>query len=111
MYLGYITSAFKVSSGRSATDPHADWERKIAPRVKVRLVDELRNVKPSLVPIGGNKVGGIKHFHSLAPEAQKHGVAIGDLRGLINSGYYSQIDEAKTQFADIAKEIIKRANL
>jgi cellulose biosynthesis protein BcsQ len=26
-YLGYITSAFKVNSGRTAANPHADWER------------------------------------------------------------------------------------
>jgi cellulose biosynthesis protein BcsQ len=30
-YLGYVTSAFKVNSGRNAANPHADWERKIAP--------------------------------------------------------------------------------
>jgi cellulose biosynthesis protein BcsQ len=33
-YLGYITSAFKVNSGRNAADPHAEWESKIAPRVR-----------------------------------------------------------------------------
>ena len=32
-YLGYITSAFKVNSGRNAANPHTEWENKIAPRV------------------------------------------------------------------------------
>jgi cellulose biosynthesis protein BcsQ len=110
-YIGYITSAFKVNSGRNASDPHADWERKIAPRVKLRVIDELKAVNPSLVPAGGNKVGGIKHFHSLAPEAQKQGVGIGELRGLVNSGHYAQVDEARIQFAAIAHEIAKRAGI
>jgi cellulose biosynthesis protein BcsQ len=110
-YLGYITSAFKVNSGRNATDPHADWERKIAPRVKLRVVDELRTVNHSLVPSGGAKIGGVKHFHSLAPEAQKYGVGIAELKGLVNSGHYGQIDEADRQFRDLAKEIIKRTGI
>lgn len=110
-YLGYITSAFKVNSGRNATDPHADWERKIAPRVKLRVVDELKAVNASLIPHSGNKVGGVKHFHSLAPEAQKHGVAIGDLRGLVNSGHYGQVDEAEKQFNALANEIIRRTGI
>jgi cellulose biosynthesis protein BcsQ len=111
IYLGYITSAFKVNSGRNASDPHADWERKIAPRVSRCVVDELRNIDTSLVPHGGNKVGGVKHFHSLAPQAQKHGVAIGDLRGLVDSGYYIQVDEAKSQFSELAREIERRSGI
>lgn len=110
-YLGYITSAFKVNAGRNATDPHADWERKIAPRVKLRVVDELRAVDQVLVRSGGNKVGGVKHFHSLAPEAQKYGVGIANLKGLVNSGHYGQIEEAERQFNDLAKEIIKRTGI
>ena len=35
VYLGYITSAYKVASGRSATRPHEYWEAKIAPRVHI----------------------------------------------------------------------------
>lgn len=31
VFLGYITSAYKVSSGRAATRPHDFWEAKIAP--------------------------------------------------------------------------------
>lgn len=111
-YLGYITSAFKVNAGRNATDPHAEWERKIAPRVRDRIIKELEAIDASLVPQGGvNKVGSVKHFHSLAPEAQKNGVAIGSLRGLVNSGHYPQVDGAKAEFAQIARELVKRTGI
>jgi len=110
-FLGYITSAYKVQIGRKATDPHADWEKRIAPRVRDRIVDDLRGVDNSLVPTGGNKLGGIKNFHSLAAEAQKFGVAIGKLRGRVNSGNYPQIDEAYSEFQQLAHEIIKRAGI
>jgi cellulose biosynthesis protein BcsQ len=110
-FLGYITSAYKVQSGRSATNPHADWEKRIAPRVRDRIVDDLRRVDPSLIPAGGNKLGAIKNFHSLAAEAQKYGVAIGKLRGLVNPGNYAQIDEAYTEFQQLAHEIIKRIDI
>jgi cellulose biosynthesis protein BcsQ len=111
-YLGYIASAFKVSTGRTAADPHADWESKIAPRVRNRIVEDIAAVDPNLVPQGGSyKLGGIKHFHSLAPAAQAVGIAIGDLRGHVNTGQYHQVDEAKDEFAALTKEIIRRADL
>jgi len=110
-FLGYITSAFKVNSGRNAANPHAEWEARIAPRVRDRIVKELEAVDPALVLGGPNKLGGVKHFHSLAPEAQAHGVAIGALRGFVNPGHYSQVDEAAREFASLAKEIIKRTGI
>jgi hypothetical protein len=110
--MGYITSAFKVNSGRNASNPHADWEKKIAPRVRDRIIKDLAAISAKLVPQGGvNKVGGVKHFHSLAAEAQKHGVSIGSLRGLVNPGHYAQVDEANTEFAAIAGEIIRRTGI
>lgn len=110
-YLGYITSAFKVNSGRNAANPHAEWESKIAPRVRDRIVKELELLDTTLVPQGANKLGGVKHFHSLAPEAQKHGVAIGALRGIVNPGHYPQVDEAASEFSHLAKEVIKRTGI
>lgn len=110
-FLGYITSAYKVNTGRAAANPHADWERRIAPRVRDSLVADLRAVDPALVPTGGNKVGGIKHFQSLAAEAQRHGLAIGKLRGYVNAGHYPSVDEAGVQFADVASEIVRRVGL
>jgi cellulose biosynthesis protein BcsQ len=110
-FMGYVTSAFKVNAGRSAANPHEDWERRIAPRVRDRIVNDLRAVDPSLVPQGGNKLGAIKHFHSLAPAAQKHGVAIGKLRGLVNPGHYTQVAEAATEFTQLATEIATRAGI
>ena len=110
-YLGYITSAFKVNTGRNAANPHDDWEKKIAPRVRDRIIEDLRAVDPGLLPHGGNKLGGIKHYQSLAASAQTHGVAIGKLRGLVNPGHTGAISDARTDFADLAKEIIKRAGI
>jgi hypothetical protein len=107
-FLGYVTSAYKVNAGRNAANPHADWERRIAPRVRDRIVNDLRAVGEDLVPEGANKIGAVKHFHSLAPEAQKHGVAIGKLRGLVNSGHYPTVDDAAVQFRQLAEEIARR---
>lgn len=110
-YLGYVSSAFKVSSGLRKANPHTYWEAKIAPRVKHRLVDELRAVDPSLILPHPNKLGDVKHFHSLAASAQDVGIPIGKLRGHVNSGHYPQVAEAAAEFAALAKEIVKRASL
>ncbi len=110
-FMGYVTSAFKVNSGRNAANPHADWEKRIAPRVRDRVVEPLRAFDVKLTPSAGNKIGAIKHFQSLAPEAQKHSVAIGKLRGLVNPGHYGSVDEAATEFSQLANEIIRRAGL
>ena len=110
-YLGYITSSYKVSSGRQATRPHEYWEGKIAPRVSSRIVEDIRKEDASLVPEGGNKLGEIKNFHSLAPRAQELGLAIGKLRGQVNPGYYQQVDEAGEEFRLLAREIARRIGL
>lgn len=111
-FAGYITSAYKINSGRNASDPHADWEKKIAPRVRERIIKDLQSYDPALVPqSGGYKIGGVKNFHSLAPEAQKHGLAIGALRGITNSGNNPSVKEANTVFNDIAKEIGTRIGM
>jgi cellulose biosynthesis protein BcsQ len=108
VYLGYITSAYKVASGRLATRPHDYWEARIAPRVRDRIIEDLKKVDQALVPFGSNKVGAIKNFHSLAPQAQSLGLPIGKLRGNVNPGYYAQVDEAKVEFEQLAREIAKR---
>lgn len=111
IYLGYITSAYKVASGRAATRPHEYWEAKIAPRVRDRIVADLRKVDPSLVPHGSNKIGAIKNFQSLAPQAQSSGVAIGKLRGHVNPGCNAQVEEAASEFDHLARELLKRMGL
>ncbi len=111
-YMGYITSAFKVNAGRNAANPHAEWERKIGPRVRDRIIHELAAINPELVPtVGANKLGGVKHFHSLAPEAQRRGLAIGQLRGYVNAGHYGQVDEARSEFSALAREIVRRTGI
>lgn len=111
VYLGYITSAYKVSSGRNSTRPHEYWEGKIAPRVRDRVADVLRAVNPAIVPFHANKLASIKDFHSLAPQAQEYGLAIGKLRGMVNSGYNSQVAEAADEFNGLSREIRKRMGI
>ena len=111
-YAGYITSAYKVRQGRAAANPHADWERRIAPRVRDTIVAELRPNHPDLLPAGGsNKVGGVKHFQSVAADAQKFGLPIGMLRGHINTGHNKTIEEAAAVFNTLGVEIIRRCQL
>lgn len=111
VYLGYITSAFKVNAGRNAANPHAEWEAKIAPRVRDRIAKDLAAIDPALIPAGGNKLGGVKNFHNLAPAAQKYGVALGALGGFVNPGHTAQITEARDEFVALAREITRRAGL
>jgi hypothetical protein len=73
--------------------------------------DDLRKVDPALVPFESNKVGAIKNFQSLAPQAQHHGVPIGGLKGKVNPGYYSQVEEAGSEFDQLAREVAKRMKL
>lgn len=112
VYLGYITSAYKVSSGRAATRPHDYWEGKIAPRVQARVIADLRKEDTALVPFASTaKIAAIKDFHSLAPQAQAAGLAIGKLKGQVNSGYYAQVQEAAEEFESLAREVVKRMGL
>jgi hypothetical protein len=110
-FLGYVTSAYKVKKGRSAASPHADWEAKIAPRVRHQVVEALRRIDPMLASTGGNKLGGVKHFQSLPSEAQKHGIAIGKLHGKVNGGHNVTLNEARDEFAELAREIVKRTGV
>jgi cellulose biosynthesis protein BcsQ len=110
-YLGYITSAYKVSSGRVPTRPHEFWEKKIAPRVRESIVEVLRKTHPQLVPHVSNKIAAIKDFHSLAPQAQTKGLAMGKLKGSINPGYYPQVEEAAAEFEDLGQELLQRMKI
>lgn len=107
-YLGYVTSAYKVGRGAKATEAHTGWEKNIGPRVRYRVIDTLRKANEALATPGASKLGGIRNFHTLAPEAQRHGVAIGKLRGLVNSGQNDHVEEARDEFSTLARELIKR---
>ena len=76
-----------------------------------RVVNVLRGIDPVLVTNTQHKLGDVKHFQSLAPSAQEHGVAISQLRGLVNPGYNSTIDEAISQFSTLANTIRSRAGI
>jgi cellulose biosynthesis protein BcsQ len=112
IYLGYVTSAFKVSSGAKKANPHQLWENKIASRVSRKVIDELKKVNAHCILEGhGNKIGDVKHFHSLAAKAQEVGLAIGSLKGHVNPGHVAQVQEANTEFLALAKEIVKRSGI
>ena len=110
-YLGYITSAYKVGRGAAAAQAHTGWEKDIGPRVRYRVIDVLHKANPKLATPGAGKLGGIKNYHSLAPEAQRHGVAIGKLRGIANAGQNEHIDDAKQEFSTLASEILRRIGI
>jgi cellulose biosynthesis protein BcsQ len=66
-YLGYVASAFKVSSGARKANPHSYWEAKIAPRVTRRVVGELEAVDKDLILSFPNKLGDVKHVRQAKP--------------------------------------------
>jgi len=111
-YLGYVTSAFKTSTGTKKANPHQVWENKIASRVNRKVIDELKKVNPHCVLEGhANKIGDVKHFYSLAAKAQEVGLDIGSLKGHVNPGYVSQVKEENAEFLQLAKEIVKRSGI
>lgn len=115
-YLGYIATAFKVWHGKTKANPHTRWENKIAPRVSKRVVDVLSNIDKSLVAdimtgSSPNKIGDVKNYHSLAAAAQEAGIPIGHLRGKVNTGQNRQVDEAKRQFANLARNVVARMGM
>ena len=72
------------------------------------MAPQPKAVDETLVPHAGNKIGAIKNFHSLAPQAQLRKVPIGKLRGYVNGGYYAQVDEARAEFSQLARELTRR---
>lgn len=114
-YLGYVISAFKVYNRQSAekADPHEYWENRIASRVKHKLVDPLiaENFAHLLQTQYPYKLGEVAHYQSLAAAAQKELVPIGQLQGKVNPGHAGRIDAAKKDFAALAAEIHRRADL
>ena len=81
------------------------------PTGKVRISAPLRLDLDTIRVFAISKLGWIKHYQSLAAAAQQHGVAIGKLNGLVNPGHTGAINDARTDFADLTKEIIKRTGI
>jgi cellulose biosynthesis protein BcsQ len=107
-FLGYIVSAFKAKASNIKSEPHQQWEGKIASRVMRRVVDELKVINHDLVGAPPYKIGEVKHFQSLAAEAQSHGLAIAKIKTKVNPGYKSQIGDAKKEFSRMANSILTR---
>lgn len=107
-FLGYISSAFKVKSGGKGAQPHEYWEARIAPRVKQRIVDVLSAIGPAFTSSLPYKLGEVKHFQSLAADAQQKKLPLAMLRGKVNPGHNEQIKKAKQIFDGIASQIITK---
>lgn len=110
-FAGYVTSAYKVKSGGKKAKPHQFWESKIAPRVKLKIVDVLSKVDEHLSLPAPHKLGDVKHFHSLAADAQQLKLPLSKLRGKVNPGHNAQIAKAKTTFDQIAQTLIARLGI
>lgn len=112
-FLGYVISAFKQfkKSDRSKANAHDYWEKKIASRVRMKIVDVLQpeNISQA-VQSRGQKLGEIKHYQSLAASAQRERVGIGELK-TVNPGHRDAVRDAANSFEELAKEIVKRADL
>lgn len=105
-FIGYVASAYKVKRGGKSARPHEHWEAKIAPRVKQRIVDVLEVLGPDMTVQLPYKLGEVKHFQSLAADAQKLKLPFGDLRGKVNPGHNKQIATAAKVFDDIAGGVL-----
>ena len=110
-FLGYVISGYKVKREGAAAMAHVRWERKIAPRVRSKVVDELVRIDPALVYPRGHKLGQVKHFQSLAAKAQEHRAPFSELYGLVNSGYNNEIAGATETFEQIAERMLSRMDL
>lgn len=106
-YLGYVSSAYQTYGGKKAR-PHEYWEKMIPHRVKSRVVDPLRSVGADLAVSAPYKLQDIPNFHSLAAKSQEFGLAVGQLRGYVDSGHYEKVDEVRQRFASLAKSIVRR---
>ncbi|CAG2098248.1 MULTISPECIES: ParA family protein [Xanthomonas] len=107
-FLGYVASAYKVKTGGKSAKPHEHWESKIGPRVKQRVVDVLANLGADFHINPPYKLGEIKHFQSLAADAQKLKLPFSELKGKVNPGHNSQIVKAGQVFDKIAHEVMTR---
>lgn len=54
------------------------------------------------------KLGEVKHFQSLAADAQKLKLPFGELKGKVNPGHNKQIDAANKVFAAIAGGLLAK---
>lgn len=110
-FLGYVASAYKVKRGGKSAKPHEHWEGKIAPRVKVRIVDVLESLGGDFKVQPPYKLGEIKHFQSLAADAQKLKLPFSELRGKVNPGHNHQIAKAAQVFSEVATKVAERARI
>lgn len=106
-YLGYVSSAYQTYGGKKAR-PHEHWEKMIPNRVRTRVVEQLRSVGADLAVSSPYKLQDIPSFHSLAAKSQEYGLAVGQLRGHVNSGHYPKIDEVRMRFSSLARSIVRR---
>jgi cellulose biosynthesis protein BcsQ len=106
-FIGYILQKFRVYGG-SISDGFSQYAAALEKAAHGDIATVLRNVDKSLArtSLSYNKLGQVKDFGKLATLAQTQGVSFDKVSG----GAADQRDEAKKEFAAIARRIIERTS-
>ena len=96
--------------GGAIAEGYAQYASQLERAVQSDIVAVLRRIDKDLVnqSTSANKLGQVKDFGKLAVVAQGQGVEFSAVTG---PGMVSQRQEAKTEFAAIAKKIIERTSI
>lgn len=105
-FAGYISQQFNISRGR-ATQAFGYWEQQIPTEIQNKII----NVLPSelIVSSINSSLPSVKNYHSLVLAAQTHNKPIFNLNPPeINAGHMGKVRDCKTDFENLAQEIINR---
>ena len=104
-FLGYILQKFRMYGG-TISGSFAPYVAKLEKAANSEIAAALRRIDKDLASasVSQNKLGQVKDFGGLATLAQEQGQPF----ALVNGGPPNQKQEAKTEFARIAKHIIQR---
>lgn len=104
-YLGFVLQRFRMYGGEIA-NTYREYARQLERHSHSDIVAVLREVGEDLAPgsLSQFRLGQIKDFSSLAPLAQRQGVALSDVQG----GVQYLKDQARVAFEDFAQKVIAR---
>lgn len=105
IFLGYILQKFRVYGG-AVSEGFSQYAALLEKAANADIATVLKKIDKSLAStsLSYNKLGQVKDFGKLAAQAQTQGVAFDSVVG----GTTYQRDEAKKEFAAIARRIIDR---
>ena len=108
-FLGYLLQKFRVYGGAIAGG-YAQYASQLERAVQSDIVAVLRRIDKDLANNSSsiNRLGQVKDFGKLAMVAQGLGVEFSAVTG---SGMAAQRQEARSEFAAIAKKIIERTSI